>query len=356
VRKDSRKPSKLQFDSRYTGVEEPDPCQLSLLPEPVIEQHWCSGDEIPWAKHTTPEALAKAAAAEDEREAKEKVEKEKPKLGKVIKLPAKQPEDPMLRLEQNLGCELPVCVSNRRQVNNIAIEATEDGITTWRLVRTADSFLPAPEHYLLWLWFLDRCQAAARAGCKIPPRIAIDPQELHDLFGGSLDGRWYENVHEAFRRFSRLVIEAHQSFYGGYDATLGTLCYFVSRRMKNVPPEELKGFEWGWIAPGQMLWESILAGYMKAVPMQTMLRLPPSAYVAQRLTTYLMKHCRPGERFKISLTKLLPKIPMDCSVREAKRKLRSHHEALVKARFLASEPVFEGRGANVMVTYERTQP
>lgn len=344
----------MPSDSRVpTESEITDLRQLSLLSgmSGVIAK---KREETPWAKHMTPEALAKAAAAE-KRETEERTELNKPKLGKVIKLPAKKPDDPILRLEQNLGCELPVCVSNRRQVNDIAIEATEDGTTTWRLVRTADSFLPAPEHYLLWLWFLDRCQAAAKAGHKRPPRIAIDPQELHDLFGGSLDGRWYENIHEAFRRFSRLVIEAHQSFHGGYDATLGTLCYFVSRRMKNVPPDELEGFDWGWIAPGQMLWESVLAGYMKAVPMQTMLRLPHSAYVAQRLTTYLMKHCRPGETFKISLAKLLPKIPLSCSSDQIKTKLRPHHKALLEAGFLAGEPVYEGRGASAMVTYERVR-
>jgi hypothetical protein len=309
---------------------------------------------MPWAKHTTPEALAKAAAAE-EREAA----KEKPKLGKVIKLPAKQPEDPILRLEQNLGCELPVCVSNRRDVGGIAIEVNVDGSTTWKLVRAANSLLPAPEHYVLWLWFLDRCQAAARAGCKVPPRIAVDPKELHRLFGGKLDGRWYENIHKAFSRFANLIVQIHRASHAptksrGMDATLGTLCYFVSRRSEGIEPEDLEDFDWGWIAPGQMLWESILAGYVKAVPMQTMLRLPSSAYVAQRLTTYLMKHCRPGDSFKISLVKLLPKIPLSCPSDQIRKKLRPHHEALVKAGFLAKAPIFEGRGTGTMVTYERT--
>lgn len=324
--KDSRKP---------TDAEVHDPRQTSLLDE-----------QTPWKKHLTPEALAAEAAAD-----KQEVEQEKPKLGKIIKLPVKTPEDPTLRLEQNLGCELPVCVSNRRQAKDIAIEIVDNGKTVWRLVRTADSSLPSPEHYLLWLWFLDRCQAAARAGCKRPPRIAIDPQELHSLFGGKLDGRWYENIQEAFRRFSRLVIESHQSFHGGYDATLGTLCYFVSRRSKEVAPEELEGFSWGWVAPGPFLWESILSGYIKAVPMQTMRCLP--TYVSQRLATYLMKHCRSGESFKISLAKLLPKIPLNCPSKEVKRQLKPHHTALLKAGFLADMPVFDGRGESTMVTYQR---
>lgn len=332
-----------------THAEINDPRQM-----PIIGS--ADGD---WSKYMTAEALAKATEAE-EREAKEKTKQQKPQLGKVIKLPTKQPEDPILRLEQNLGCELPVCVSNRRRVRDIAIEASVDGVTTWMLVRAANSLLPAPEHYMLWLWFLDRCQAAARAGCKVPPRIAIDPKELHRLFGGKLDGRWYENIHNAFSRFANLIVQIHRASHAptksrGGNATLGTLCYFVSHRSEGVEPEDLEGFDWGWIAPGQMLWESILAGYVKAVPMQTMLRLPSSAYVAQRLTTYLMKHCRPGESFKISLTKLLPKIPMECAINEAKKKLRIHHRALIKAGFLASEPVFEGRGAATMVTYQRTQ-
>lgn len=325
-----------------------DPRQMALVK--------ADGD---FRKYLTPEFEAKAAAAaSEEAEEQRQVKDKKPELGKVIKLPAKQPEDPILRLEQNMGCELPVCVSNRRQVNDIAITMRVDGSTTWRLERTAGSLLPAPEHYLFWLWALDRWQAAARAGCKLPPRLAIDPQELHRLFGGNLSGRWYENVHEAFYRFSHLVIEIHRAAHGptktrGMQATLGTLCYFVSRRSEGVEPEDLESFDWGWIAPGQMLWESILSGYVKAVPMQTLLSLP--SYVAQRLTTYLMKHCRPGDIFKISLTKLLPKIPLDCPIKEAKKRLRTHHRSLLDAGFLAKEPVFEGRGENSMVIYERSR-
>lgn len=341
----------MSADNRIpTDAEVNDHRQLSLPTEVTAEQR----AEAVWAKHLTPEALARADKAErEEQEAKAK--EKKPKLGKLIRLPAKKPEDPVLRLEQNLGCEMPVCVGNRRDVNKVAIEVPVDETTVWRLVRTADTSLPAPEHYPLWLWFLDRCQAAAKAGCTTPPRIPINLPEMQALFGrkGNMGGKWYNNIDDAFWRFSHLVVEIQRGSpkpgkRRAVEAVLGTLCYYASWREEGAKGQE---FGRGWVAPGQMLWESILTGYVKAVPMQTMRGLP--SYVAQRLMTYLAKHCRPGERFKISLAKLLPKIPMSCPSDQVKKKLRPHHEALIAAGFLAETPVFDGRGSNAMVTYER---
>lgn len=341
----------MSADSRIpTDAEVNDHRQLLLLTEATAEQR---AEEI-WARHLTPEALARAEKSErEEQEAKAK--EKRPKLGKLIRLPAKKPEDQVLRLEQNLGCEMPVCVGNRRDVNKVAIEVPVDETTVWRLVRTADTSLPAPEHYPLWLWFLDRCQAAAKAGCTTPPRIPINLAEMQALFGrkGNMGGKWYNNIDDAFWRFSHLVVEIQRGNpkpgkRRAVEAVLGTLCYYASWREEGTEGRE---FERGWVAPGQMLWESILAGYIKAVPMQIMRGLP--SYVAQRLMTYLAKHCRPGETFKISLTKLLPKIPLDCPNNEAKKRLRTHHKVLLDTRFLVSIPIFEGRGSSTMVTYAR---
>jgi hypothetical protein len=67
-----------------------------------------------------------------------------------------------------------------------------------------------------------------------------------------------------------------------------------------------------------------------------------------------MKHCPPGGRYKIAVSKLIPKIPMDCTNKYSKGQLRVHHKALLDIGFLASEPVFEGRGDLLSVTYCRT--
>lgn len=337
----------MPTDSRSPSAEETnDPRQMQLLKE----REPAEGTAEYYEKFA-----ARIAAKSAPVETKEDVPtKKKSELGKVIRLPVKALDDPYLRLEQNFGCELPVCVSNRRDVKKEAIEITV-GMATWRLERAASTLLPSPEHHPLWMLFLDRCHAAARAGHVKAPRIVLNPAEVHALLGGNKNGEWYKNIDEAFWRFSHLIVERSTGFCertGKPMGTevLGTLCYYASAR-RGADPNELEDASMGWVAPGPLLWESIRAGYLKAIPMQTMWQL--SSYVAQRLFAYLSKHCRAGGQFKISLAKLLPKIPMECSVKEAKRKLRSHHKVLVETGFLAREPLFEGRGANVMVTYER---
>lgn len=333
-----------------TPDEVNDPRQMLLLNkrEPAV-------GSIEYFEKVAATIVAKNAGKTALSENVEPPQQQKSELGKVIRLPVKPPDDPILRLEQNLGCELPVCVSNRRDVKKEAIEVTVDGKATWRLVRAASTSLPAPEHLPFWLWFQDRCQAAAKAGHEKPPRIALNPAELRDWVGGNMSGEWYKNVDEAFWRFSHLIVESSTGFNERTQkpvgsAVLGTLCHYASWR-RDADPAELEDAPMGWVAPGPMLWASIRAGYLKALPLQTMRRLP--SYVAQRLLAYLSKHCRPGGTFKISLTKLLPKIPLSCPSKEAKRQLKSHHQALVDAGFLACTPVFEGRGNALMVTYER---
>lgn len=283
----------------------------------------------------------------------------KVKLGQVVRLPPKAESDTMLRLEQNLGCELPVCVSNRSDVKNEAIEILSGDNTTWRLERTASSLLPAPEHYPIWLWIVDRCQVAARAGCTEAPRIPINLQELARGIGRQSNGQWYRDVDEALSRFSRMIITAGQALYlDGEDeivctnGAFGTLCNYVSWRTTNAKARKtlIDGSD-GWVQPGPFLWQSILSGYLKAVPLLPMREL--KSYVAQRLYLYLSKHCRPGCQFTVSLNKLLPKIPMKCTSDQIRKKLKPHHAVLRDLGFLAREPSYKGRGQSLMVTYER---
>jgi hypothetical protein len=280
------------------------------------------------------------------------------KVIQTIRVPAKAPDDDYFRIEQNLGCELPVCVANRSDVKNEAIEIRSGDDVTYRLVRAADSLLAAPEHHPTWLWFLDRCHAAFRAGHKEAPRIALNLPELALSLGRTPDGRWYADVDEAFKRFSSSIIKAGQILYLGdknkvvsAHGAFGTLCNYVSWRTENAKERHslVDGVD-GWVQPGPFVWESIRQGYLKAIPLLEIRRI--KAYVAQRLYLYLSKHCRPGGQFKVSVNKLLPKIPMKIS-KNIKEKLKTHHGTLQAIGFLAFEPVYEGRGANLMVIYQR---
>ncbi|RYF46336.1 MAG: hypothetical protein EOO38_14305 [Cytophagaceae bacterium] len=265
----------------------------------------------------------------------------------------------MLRLEQNLGCELPVCVPNRSDVGKEAIEIRSGDNLIWRLVRAADSLLPAPEHHPVWLWILDRSHAAFQAGHNEAPRIAVNLHELAVALGRKPDGRWYRDVNEAFIRFSRMIITAGQSLYVGEEnefvdtsGAFGTLCNYVSWRTTDAKERKtlVDGAD-GWVQPGPFVWESIRQGYLKAIPLPQMREI--KAYVAQRLYLYLSKHCKPGGQYKVSVNKLLPKIPMSCTTDQVRKKLKPHHAALLKFGFLACEPVYEGRGQGLMVTYQR---
>lgn len=302
---------------------------------------------------------AQESVAEEQggKEAKEKPE------GKLIFLGAKTLEA-NLKLEQNLGCDFPVCVANRKNVKDDYIEtATDRG--TWRLARAADSLLPSPEHYPYWLWFLDRCHAAYEQGVKDAPCIVLNPPELFDLFGKQRTGAqgrghrgfYYDDLDEAFTRFSSLIIKQRAALYlrgVGYhgQTTLGTLCNYSSWRAVPEKGQEVPEFVKGWIQPGPVIWGSIRAGYLKSCP--SFERLLPLGYIAQRLSLFLAKHCQPGERFTISAAKLLPRIPMACPTNEVKRQLRPHHGALLEAGFLDRVSI-EGRGSldRIMLTYGR---
>jgi hypothetical protein len=279
-------------------------------------------------------------------------------LGPVIALSERKPTG-NLRLEQNLGCELPVCVANRKDANAIAIEFKTDEGSAWRLVRSAATKLPAPEHYRYWTWFLDACYKAHQTGVIDPPRIMLNPPELYRLFGGGRNGSWYNTIDDAFTRFSHLIVEQKTAFFKDgreYEmkAVIGLLCHYVSWRTKPEKLQESFDFEKGWVAPGMMLWKSIQAGYLLSVPIEPLLEL--ESYVAQRLYTYLIKHCRPGQTFAISLRKLLPKIPLNSPLHKAPYKLESAHRDLVAAGFLSEMPNFKGRGEGRIVTYCRNSP
>lgn len=316
----------------------------------------------PWVKYldgapptkTKPKVMDDSQAeivSKDSEHAKES------KLPEVVYLPAKRADDNFLRLEQNLGCELPVCVANRRDVNKPAIEIRGSEGVLWRLERTASSLLPAPEHHPIWLWLLDGFHAAARQGCKEAPRIRISLAQMAKDLSRTPNGQWYRDVDEALSRFSRMVITAGQSLHvpSGHvvskSGALGTLCNYVSWRTQSAKEREslVDGLE-GWVQPGPFVWDSIRSGYLKAVPLLAVRNL--QSYVAQRLYLHLSKHCQPGGCYKVSFSKLLPKIPMSFS-KNSKEKLEPHHKALLESGFLASGPIYEGRGARLMVTYER---
>lgn len=304
-------------------------------------------------------------------ELRETEAKEKP-AGKLICLGAKVLESHM-KLEQNLGCEFPVCVANRKHVKHDYIETVTDrGI--WRLARSTDSLLPAPEHYPYWLWFLDRCQTAYERGAKEAPWIVIHPPEIFELFGmkrrggakkpgerlrrgASYSGFYYDELDNAFMRFSRLIIAQRAALYlkgVGYhgQTSMGTLCNYTSWRTVPQKGQEVMDFVKGSIQPGPVIWGSIRAGYLKSCP--SFEKLLPLGYIAQRLTLFLTKHCQPGEQFTISAAKLLLRIPMTCSSDEMKRQLRPHHESLLETGFL-DRVVIEGRGSldRIMLTYSR---
>lgn len=101
--------------------------------------------------------------------------------------------------------------------------------------------------------------------------------------------------------------------------------------------------------PGPFIWASILSGCLKVVQLGPVLQLP--TFVAQRLYLHLHKHCRPGGKYKVSTSKLLFKIPFKCSSEHVRKKLKPHHEALQGSSFLACEPIYEGRGKDLTVTY-----
>lgn len=269
-----------------------------------------------------------------------------------------------LKLEQNLGCEFPVCVSNRQRVHDEYIETVTDR-GTWRLSRTADSLLPAPEHYPYWLWFLDRCHAAYEQGAKDAPCIVLNPPELFELFGMRRNGAqgrgrggfYYDDLDNAFTRFGRLVISQRGALYlkgvGYHGRTImGTLCNYSSWRATPTKDQEVLEFMKGWIQPGPVVWGSIRAGYLKSCP--SFERLLPLGYVSQRLTLFLAKHCPPGGEYTISAAKLLQRIPMTSTPDQVRKHLRSHHEALLATGFL-DRIVLAGRGDldRIMLTYVR---
>ena len=298
------------------------------------------------------EIANRAIARMKEEDAKDAGPKEN--MGQLIKFPPRALEG-SFKLEQNLGCELPVCVSNRRDCNKDFIEVTTDTGSIWSLERTARGKLPAPEHYPYWLWFLDRCHLAAEQGEHNSPRILLDPVEIFDLFGTPKGGTQYRNLDEAFERFSSMLIKKREAFFDGKrqyqgQANLGTLCYYVSWRAEPEKNQETFEFAKGWIAPGELLWTSIKSGYLKSVSLNPLRGL---RYVGQRLYTYLSKHCPPSGEFAISPRKLLPKIPLYKPNKYLKRDLTPHHEDLAKQSFL-DDVRFEGRGRDLLIVYRRT--
>ena len=319
-----------------------------ITTKPAQQEQAFASDEARW------QAMAAGEYIPPSNRVEVPTEKAAPQAqAKIIHLPPRAING-SFKLEQNLGCELPVCAANRRAVDDIAIEIVTDDGTQWRLVRTADSKLPSPEHYPYWLWFLDRCQAAAERGEEKAPVIILDPVELFDLFGGQRGGAQYHYLDDAFERFSSLVIKNRSAVVMKGQlfeerGNLGTLCLYRSWRARPEKDQQVFDFAKGGLMPGPVLWASVRAGYLKSIPLSPLREL---GYVGQRLYTYLSKHCQPGGKFVISASKLLPKIPMRCPPDQLKKELRKHHDQLERVGFLASAD-FEGRGQELKLVYRR---
>lgn len=268
--------------------------------------------------------------------------------------------------EQNLGCELPVCVSNRKHVKDPAITFSTDDGRHWRLERGVCGKLPAPEYYKYWLWFVDRCVRAAAESPKAPPWIDVNPLELFDLFGHGKSGERYRIIDDAFKAFAELRMTAKSAFY---DPTNGrvfheeahtSLCDYISWREESLSGGDPRNPPRAKIRPGYMLWESVKADYVKSFPLEPIKDLP---YVSQRLFTYISKHCLPGRHYTVNVWKMLPKIPLELRSNQVKTVLNRYHADLISKGFLLpmtpakpGDPPgveWKGRGKNLIVTYSR---
>jgi hypothetical protein len=271
------------------------------------------------------------------------------KTGRLIRFPEHRPRPPELG---TFSYELPVCVANRKDVRQEAIEIAFSEHETWRMSRGIDHPFPAPEHYKYWLWFLSKCHHAAISGSKQAPAIEVDFAETEKLFGSMRFEKGLPDIEEAFLRFANLLLSfradivADEMHYLGF-GSLGALCRYISWRTTDQHENRFKR----QVIPGHHIWMGILNEEIQCPPIETIRRLP--SYVSQRLCIYLRRHCEPGGQHRVPLKTLLPRIPMTVDLAEAKNTLMPHHKALVQMRFLASEPKFAGRGADKCVVYER---
>jgi hypothetical protein len=263
--------------------------------------------------------------------------------------------------EQNLGCELPICVPNRHQIKDKAIEyIDEEKGRRWRLVRSAEGSLPSPEAYRYWLWFIDRCIRAAADGHEAAPWIDVNPRELCELFGNTPSGSRYRVIDDAFTSFADLRLKETSAFYDAETRSVwnktGTvsLCDYESWRRTTEKQE--RTYQGARIRPGAMLWSSIKANYIKALPFEPLKDL---SYIAQRLYTYISKHCRPGGSYTVNIQRMLPKIPLSSANLHIRRTLGRAHTELATKGFLL--PLTEtppgaqwsGRGKTLTITYRR---
>jgi hypothetical protein len=280
----------------------------------------------------------------------------------VVNLEPRSP-DTNLKAEQNFACEFPVCVGNRRDVGKPYIELANDIGGHYRLSRSADSLLAAPEHYPHFLWAIEAFIRSTKY-VEDCPAIEINPPEIYDMFGGPVSskrtyggGSWYDKLEEGFKRFAKSTVSQSGMIY---DATTKRtirggptfhLFDFASWRADPQEKQNVFDFAKGYLICSPLLWLSIKKGkYLKSVPLEPLKNL---SYVGQRLYMYLSKHCPPGGQFKVSAQKLLPKIPITCPPDQIKRRLYSSHDALVQIGFLRNV-VIEGRGINKSLTYFRS--
>ena len=289
----------------------------------------------------------------------------------IIQLRPLSPENKAF-VEQNFGCELPVCVSNRRARKNDKIEFTTEKGAHFRITRDACGLLPGPEHYKYWIWFLAMTSKAALKFTDKPlravpaPWIPIDPVEIGDAIGAtrsktsnSYAGSLYDSIDDAFGSFAGLRITTRNAFWDaerkkhimleGQDPLISYRSWREER-----DDDDGFGFTKGAAKPSQPLWDSIRSGY--GLTVGQLKEASSLSYIALRLKTWLTKHARfqPNEGWFVK--SLLPKIPLQTPPQHVKMRLKPAHDELMAIGFLKAEPTYLGRGTKLRVHYQLTDP
>jgi hypothetical protein len=274
---------------------------------------------------------------------------------KVLRIPAKKILDRYVRVEIMYGCEIPVCVGRRCDMDNTFLQ-TSTGPVMRRLVRTAiaGSKLPGPAHYAQWMLALDRWREAAKQGVLERPWIEVYPEEYQLILKGEMGngGTFYKVLDEGFRHFSHLVVNNVENINTDEEiqSSLGTLCDYVSWRHKK------RGCKVGLLRPGPEVWKQIRELHLKQIDFEHVKTL--GTYTAQRLYVYLCRHFgKDKSQWSIGLNKLLPKIPMKipqtpAQMKETRNTLRKNHRKLVEIGFLEDMPTIDEAGT---LTYFITQ-
>ena len=293
-------------------------------------------------------------------------------LARIIPLRPLSPEDQAF-VEQNFGCEFPVCVSNRRHRKMEKIEFTTEKGAHFRLTRDVTGMFPGPEAYKFWLWFLTKCSQAAQKfskqplGSVPPPLIGIDPVELGEVFDapkskrdGSFGGSWYDLLDESFNLFADLRVTSRKAIWDAESKrhiTLtgkeGLLSYWSWRERQDWSGQTAFDFKKGGARPSQLLWDSIRAGYGLSVGL--LKDIGTLGFIALRLQTWLTKHGNLQPEAGWFASSILPKIPLQTPPDQLKRVLAGPHQELLDIGFFSQPATFSGRGKKLRIRYHLSQ-